>query len=203
MKVVLLHGLYMHGVTLIPLAKQLKAAGHETLTITYNTVKPDVDSIFAKIDYFIAGEPEAAIVAHSMGGIIARTYLEAGSENSQLISTVVTLGTPHKGSHVADFFTNIGFGWALYKSKKYLLPNHDASWTHKAKLYSLAGNAPVGISALFNKGESDGTVLVEETKVPGMTDFELFRLNHFTLLISKEVYRKVLDVLSTPPGKAA
>ncbi|RXJ74108.1 cob(I)alamin adenolsyltransferase [Veronia nyctiphanis] len=203
MKVVLIHGLYMHGVTMMPIKKILERHGHHTLNITYNTLTPDVGVIFGQIDDYLKGESEAAIVAHSMGGIITRAYLDAGSEQSKLVKKVITLGSPHKGAKLAGFFKSIGMGWAMHKSQQYLLPNDDAEWNHDAQLYSLAGNLPIGAANLFVRGESDGTVLVAETRIPGMTGHEVFPLTHFSLLWASEIKKRILVVLDSPPMKAA
>jgi len=43
-----------------------------------------------------------AIVAHSMGGLVARYVLEAPARNPGCVTDVVFLGTPHQGSRLAD-----------------------------------------------------------------------------------------------------
>ncbi|WP_346774401.1 alpha/beta fold hydrolase, partial [Pseudoalteromonas sp. Z9A6] len=99
--VIVLHGLYMSGFVMRPLCSRLEESGMTVLNITYNTLDPHRDTIFAQIDECISNEP-AALVCHSMGGLIARAYLEANSPASQNITKVITLGTPHKGSHIAQ-----------------------------------------------------------------------------------------------------
>lgn len=99
--VIVLHGLYMSGFVMRPLCSRLEESGVKVLNLTYNTLDPNRDAIFAQIDEFIAGEP-SALVCHSMGGLVARAYLEANSVASQHITKVVTLGTPHQGSHIAQ-----------------------------------------------------------------------------------------------------
>jgi pimeloyl-ACP methyl ester carboxylesterase len=47
------------------------------------------------------------IVAHSMGGLISRYYMEVGSGNgpqAQQVRKLITLATPHLGSSVADWY---------------------------------------------------------------------------------------------------
>ena len=62
---------------------------------------------------------EVIIVAHSMGGLIARSYLESGQFDSspgyRQVSSLITLATPHLGSPMA-------FGAALgYEKVKFLM----------------------------------------------------------------------------------
>ncbi|RJG08240.1 alpha/beta fold hydrolase [Massilia cavernae] len=46
-----------------------------------------------------AGAPQVAIVAHSMGGLVARAYLRA--YGAARVARVITLGTPHHGTSLA------------------------------------------------------------------------------------------------------
>jgi pimeloyl-ACP methyl ester carboxylesterase len=47
------------------------------------------------------GSSELIIVAHSMGGLVVRAYLRA--HGSERIARVITLGTPHHGTSLAQF----------------------------------------------------------------------------------------------------
>ena len=47
------------------------------------------------------GAPQVAIVAHSMGGLVARAWMRA--HGSARVARLVTLGTPHHGTRLADF----------------------------------------------------------------------------------------------------
>nr|WP_269808760.1 alpha/beta hydrolase [Enterovibrio nigricans] len=154
---------------------RLEDVGHHVLNLSYNTVSPDLQKLFSEMDDFIEGE-ETAIVAHSMGGVIARTYLEADSEMSHFVSKVVTLGTPHKGSQVAAFFKKVGIGDFMFQeSSKYLIPENEPIWPKGSELYSIAGELAIGPATVLNRGEpSDGTVLLEETKIDGMYSMKFF-----------------------------
>ena len=75
-RVIVLHGLYMSGLVMRPLCSRLEESGVKVLNLTYNTRDPNRDAIFTQIDEFISDEP-SALVCHSMGGLVARAYLEA------------------------------------------------------------------------------------------------------------------------------
>jgi len=47
------------------------------------------------------GAPQVAIVAHSMGGLVARAWMRAHGEAR--VARIVTLGTPHHGTSLANF----------------------------------------------------------------------------------------------------
>jgi pimeloyl-ACP methyl ester carboxylesterase len=70
------------------------------------------------------GDADISIVAHSMGGLIARYYLESGRLDSRpglrAISRLITLGTPHRGSPVA-LTAAVGEERRLWLSEKQVL----------------------------------------------------------------------------------
>jgi pimeloyl-ACP methyl ester carboxylesterase len=74
----------------------------------------DLEPMLAGIDQFVpalharieeicwqTGHEQLVIVAHSMGGLVARAYLR--DHGAQRVLRVVTLGTPHRGTGLARF----------------------------------------------------------------------------------------------------
>jgi pimeloyl-ACP methyl ester carboxylesterase len=75
---------------------------------------------------------EVVVVAHSMGGLVTRTYIQGLAERDGTpcpykggVASVVTLGTPHGGANAADVikFTNQATNQAIERAKL-LIPNH-------------------------------------------------------------------------------
>lgn len=193
-QVVVLHGLYMSGFVMRPLCSQLEKSGLSILNLSYNTLSPDRAAIFAQIDAFIDGR-STALVCHSMGGLVARAYLAANSEQSQHVEKVITLGTPHKGSHIARRMQQKGFDVFLKNSVEFLL-TENGDWPFNAKLYSIAGDLPIGLMPLIAKGsQSDGTVLLDETKLNGMAEHKVFHLSHTSMIYSRQVMNYILELL--------
>jgi len=196
-KIVVLHGLYMSGLVMRPLCRRLEKQGYEILNLSYNTLSPDIEAISAQIDTFIADQ-KAALICHSMGGLIARHYLERGSRQSRQVEIVITLGTPHKGSSLARELSQTKLKKMLKNSLDYLL-NENGHWPFEARLYSVAGDLPIGLMPLLHKGSnSDGTVLIDETCLTGMTEHKTFPLSHTSLIYSRRVLAYILEVLSRP-----
>ncbi|CCQ11028.1 Cob(I)alamin adenosyltransferase [Pseudoalteromonas luteoviolacea B = ATCC 29581] len=195
-RVVVLHGLYMSGFVMQPLCRRLKKAGFEILNLSYNTLHPDRKKIFAQIDAFIGSSP-AALVCHSMGGLIARAYLQNRSHSSEHVSKVITLGTPHKGSAFAKHMQEKGFDMLLKNSVDFLLSTNQ-DWPFRAKLYSVAGDIPLGLMPILKRGsQSDGSVLVDETKLTGMAEHKVFHLSHTSMIYSRRVMDYVENILAT------
>jgi len=193
-QVIVLHGLYMSGFVMKPLCHRLAKSGVKILNLTYKSRDPDSQQIFTQLDNFIANKP-TVLVCHSLGGLIARAYLEKSSLSSEFITKVITLGTPHKGSSIAKQMHDKGLDKLLKNSVEYLLsPNKD--WPFKAKLYSIAGDLPLGLMPILERGsESDGTVLLDETKLKGMAEHKVFHLSHTSLIYSRQVVNYIQDIL--------
>lgn len=104
--VILVHGYFSNRGTLCRLAEALDRAG------TGPVIVPSLPAVVAPIETFAAhleivvrevtdasGQGRAILVCHSMGGLIARTYLQA--HGGGRIAGIVTLGSPHHGSALA------------------------------------------------------------------------------------------------------
>lgn len=196
-KIIVLHGLYMSGFVMQPLCNKLKQHPFEILNLSYNTLSPNKSDIFAKIDAFI-GHDKAAMVCHSMGGLIARAYLDNHSKTSEQVEKVITLGTPHKGSAFAKQMHEKGLDVFLKNSVEFLVSDNQ-DWPYKARLYSIAGDLPLGLMPILQKGSSsDGTVLLEETKLQGMAEHKVFHVSHTSMIYSRKVTEYILSLLCEP-----
>ncbi len=196
-KVVVLHGLYMSGLVMHPLCRRLEKQGYKILNLSYNTLSPDLEAICQHIDHFIGDHP-TAFVCHSMGGLVARRYLQQQRPASRWVDQVITLGTPHKGSYLAREIHGSRLKAMLKNSIDYLLSDNE-HWPFDARLYSIAGDLPVGLMPLLKRGsDSDGTVLIDETRLTGMTEHKVFPLSHTSLIYSRRVLNYILEILAAP-----
>ena len=133
--VVLIHGIWSNRVSMMPLRRSLidseqYPAGH-TLVVDYGTsptksnqdLRKSAESLAAGVDRTLKKLEEEGIkvsrvdiVAHSMGGLIARYYMFFGYLDSKgqvigpgqaaKVRKLITLDTPHAGSHVADWYVD-------------------------------------------------------------------------------------------------
>jgi pimeloyl-ACP methyl ester carboxylesterase len=113
--VLLLHGVLCNAGSMHDLRKALVARGvGPVYTLSYGpplaSIDSFVDQVAGKIDAILAitGARQVAIVGHSMGGLVARAYLRR--HGPRKVSTVVTIGTPHKGSVHAWLFPGVSLG---------------------------------------------------------------------------------------------
>ncbi len=105
--VICVHGLFDTGLVMRPMARYFARLGYDVHIITYSSTR---DTVEHHIQAFEQSMKQLNIskqnrpvhfVAHSMGGIIVRGYLNNLKETDG-IGRIVTIATPHKGSPVAD-----------------------------------------------------------------------------------------------------
>ncbi|WP_260260338.1 lipase family alpha/beta hydrolase [Vibrio intestinalis] len=194
MKIVILHGLYMHGLVMQPLSHKLRKFGFDTQVITYNTVAIEQEKVFARIDNALSDSQTNILVGHSLGGLIIKKYLTSRRPSLQQISHVVTIGSPIKGASIVNRIRDLGMDAILGNSPEHGLNMHDDVWEFEQKLGSIAGTLPLGARALLmmdNSIMSDGTVTVEETKIEGMTDHIQIPSTHTSMIYSSYVPKQI------------
>lgn len=190
MKIIILHGLYMHGLVMQPLSLRLKKLGYQTQTLTYNTVNIDEEKVFQSIDKALSTTTGNVLVGHSLGGLMIKHYLASRRPALQQISHVVAIGSPLKGASIVTKIQELGLGAMLGNSPKHGLNMHEDIWDFPQKLGSIAGTIPLGARPFLlmdTQTISDGTVTVEETKISGMTDHVLTKNSHTSMIYSRYI----------------
>lgn len=193
MKIIILHGLYMHGLVMQPLSQRLAKLGYDTEVISYNTVAIKDEKVFRTIDRALAADQPNVLVGHSLGGLMIKHYLAARHPAFQQISHVITIGSPLKGASIVGKIQQLGLGALLGNATHFGLEAHDDEWRFEQKLGSIAGNVAFGMRRVLmgNQGISDGTVTVDETKMAGMTDHLETRTTHTSMIYNRYVARQI------------
>ena len=187
--VILLHGVWMRGLTLFSLARRLRAAGYSVDVFDYASVFGDSMRTCERLRTRMreAGTDRVHLVGHSLGGIVA---LEATRRMRDLPrGHIVCLGPPLKGSSVARLLAHFPGGrWILGA-------NHDAlvagveRWDGSRPVGVVAGQMPFGLGVTIGalSAPHDGTVTVEETRLGGLADHCTVDATHTGLLFSSDV----------------
>lgn len=186
--VVLVHGLYMSGAFMRPLAARLQRYGWRPVTFTYASVRVDAQANAERLRELLRqlAEPTVHLVGHSLGGLVVRLALVEAE--TLPLGRVVTLGTPHEGSHIARWLGGHGLGAIVGRAAAALdcaLP----PWQGQRELGSIAGTLPVGLGRVVPglSTPNDGTVMVAETRLAGMSDHLCLPVSHTGLLLSSAV----------------
>ena len=197
--VVLVHGLWMHGLIMRWLAKRLQEAGYLTREFSYHTVSHSVDENANALRNFIKDidADRIHLVGHSLGGIVILHMLNRYPET--VSGRVVLLGSPLRGSRVAAAMASKGLGRLLGKSQDGGLvePAEFGEWNGRQELGLIAGTRAFGVGQVIHHlpRPHDGTVAVEETEISGARDRLLLPVTHTSMLFSKDVANAVRNFL--------
>lgn len=185
---VLLHGVWMRGLTLLPLARQLRASGFSPHRFDYASLfqgpAPSVDRLAALL--MSLGPGPVHLVGHSLGGLIALETL--ASYAGLPPGRVVCLGSPLAGSGAARGLAMNHLSPFLGRSAT-LLKAGLAELPRAREVAVVAGSRAVGLGRFFGgfDGPSDGTVAVWETRLPGLADHRVLPVSHTGLIFSAPV----------------
>ena len=111
-KVILIHGLFMYGFIMNPIAEYLAKKNYSPLFYDYPTIKYKVEEHGERLalfleEYFREAEKNSYsgklhFVTHSMGGLILRKALQLLPGNDrEKVGNIVMIAPPNKGSDVA------------------------------------------------------------------------------------------------------
>lgn len=195
-RVVLLHGLWLHGASMRWVGARLRESGFEPVEFSYASVGGGPDAAVPQLIEFIGNTP-THLVAHSLGGLIA---LSALREAALPVERVVCLGVPLCGSNAAaGLLAQFPFAAAMLGRSAALLQSGCTPWTGQAHVGSVAGRVARGLGQVFAKfdDESDGTVSVPETRMDGLADHVVIDASHSGLLFSTEAARQSVAFLQT------
>jgi|GEM_PF-1021332 len=147
--VVLVHGLYVHGLWMGLLESWLDQAGYETVNYSYPTMTrspaenaEDLEKLLERLE-----APTIHFLAHSMGGLVVRHLFHNYPHRKP--GRVVTLGTPHQGSYAAQIMDGVGLGFCVGRGLEGGLLGDGPSWTASHQLGSIAGTSNVGFGLVF------------------------------------------------------
>ena len=188
--VTLVHGLWMRGPDMLLLRYRLRRCGFVTYQFSYPTTRCTVDEAAQSLQRFITKLPEASIhfVAHSLGGLVVQRLFTRCP--AQRPGRVVTLGTPYQGCIAARRLADFRAGrFLLGNSFQHGLADESRHWTAAQALGVIAGDLSIGGGRLLGglTSANDGTVGVDEARIPGASEQRIVHVSHMGLLLSPQV----------------
>ena len=178
--VVLLHGIARSARSFHRMQAALEAVGFATLNLDYRSRAKSLEALADDIcpeitDFASRIDGPMHVVAHSMGGLLARAYLAKYPPRKP--GRVILLGTPNNGSEIADRFRHLALYRAFFGPAGQQLTTTPDDATRSllpAPSYPLgiiAGSRSVyPIASRLLPSPNDGRVSVASTRLDGMTD---------------------------------
>ena len=170
--VVLVHGLWMHGLAMRLIARRVRPHGYATLAYSYPTVRLDLSGNAERLHaYCSAARCERVhFVGHSMGGLVA--LAAACLVTPERRGRVVLLGSPY-----GDLFSGRqprgasrrGAGCSASAWREWLGEAHPAV-PEGLEVGVIAGDGGFGMGRVIAPRlpqPHDGVIAVDETRVPG------------------------------------
>ena len=196
--VVLVHGLWMPGLAMSPLAARLARAGYRCHLFDYAGRDRPLAANAERLVQFARRIGPAHFVGHSLGGLVVMEALH--SDLSLGVGRVALLGTPARGCLAGRRLARYGFGrWMLGESETLWREGRTSRWTRPEPLGVIAGNFPLGLGRSFGRlpGANDGAVCVDETVIEGAAAFTVLPVSHSGMLLSARVARALQQFLET------
>jgi len=186
--VLLIHGYVCNRGFWTPMSCQLARAGVAHGAVDLEPVGAGIDDFVPAVEQAIAallaraGAGKVVIVAHSMGGLVARAYLRR--HGTARVARVITIGTPHHGTALARLAPGSN---ARQMSRPGGQPN---AW-----LAQLAADETAQARALITSIYSyhDNIVAPQDSaRLPGARNSAYAGLGHVALASDTRVLRQVL-----------
>ena len=184
--VILLHGLFHNRAVWFLMKQRLEQCGFTVVTVNLPPFEM-VETLARKIaetveETLVTYDTEQVdIVGHSMGGLLARYYIEFMGGDKR-VSHCVLLGTPNAGSKLAPF--------ALTPLGRDLMPGSD----FLTELNTVQLSTKVNYVTIFS--HHDNLVIpAESAELAGAEAIEVEWLGHNSLLFHRETIEATIDAL--------
>ena len=195
--ILLLHGYAQHPANFLWLARRLRRDGwSHVYTLRHAPMFGDIERSAARLGATIdriraaTGAATVDVVAHSMGGLVARAYVRSRGAACG-IARLVTLGTPHQGTHI---FRRLAHDPMLVQMRP-----------DSPLLQRLASDDPVPALvecvAIYSTG--DAVVIPPHNGYyKGAFNIEVAGTGHMSMLFSRRIYGLVRENLEAPLAAA-
>lgn len=192
--VIVAHGLWMPGVETKLLRYRLENTGFRTRLFQFPSLRGTLEHNARQLARFAehAAGDRLHFVGYSLGGVITLTML--ARSRLQRVGRIVCLGSPLVGSRTATWLAGTTMGRKVVGKTllDHLNEGGCVPWDRRHELGIIAGTRSLGIGRLMQKMPvaNDGTVAVDETRLPGATAHLTLPVTHTQLLFDREVARQ-------------
>lgn len=167
--------------------RRLEAVGYNVASVSlvppYTSIGKLVPQLHTRIEAVIAaaGVQQVTLIAHSMGGLVARSYL--ARHGIAGVNRLITLASPHQGSELA----RIGIG----QNAREMEPG--SQWLRDL------GADPVKIPFVSVRTPHDNYVMPQDNqRLPEARDVELAGIGHLALLLSGRTADLLIQLCGEP-----
>ena len=198
--IILIHGLWMHGIVLLPQQRWLRAEGFSVRRFSYPSWSGGLAGNANLLSSFVNETPGAVIhlVAHSLGGLVALKMLS--QEPDVRIRRVVLLGTPYAGCHCVITLAALPVVNVLVgRTFKDWFSRPRPALQTKVEIGVIAGTRSIGLGRLIPglARPNDGVVAVDETRISAAKDSIALNVSHSGMLVSRACAWQIANFIRT------
>lgn len=192
--VVLVHGLWMHAVVFVVVARWLRRQGLDVRCFSYASVSRDLDANSEALARFVAaipGRQRIHLVGHSLGGLVILGMLARGADPR--IARAVLMGSPCNGSHCASTLLRTPLSPIIGRSIAQGVVRREWPFPPQIQIGILSGMGGIGMGRIIPglAVPNDGVVTVKETFLSGCAERITLPVSHSAMLFSKACAEQV------------
>ena len=207
--VVLVHGFFCNRGLWAPWLKRFTAAGVPYTALSLRSAFGAIDGHAATLEAAVQDMAKRTgmapvVVAHSMGGLVVRSWLASAAHQQREptgpwpLHAVVTVGTPHQGTWLARF-AYAANGRQMRMANPWLTALADREERRRAA----AGWSPAGERFICFFGHADNIVFpASHGMLKGADNRHLPAVAHVQMLFHPEVWAAVMGLLQQPVAAA-
>lgn len=191
--VLLIHGYACNSGYWHALSQLLARANITHYAVDLEPVLGDIDGYAMTVQRAVetvcreTGHDKIIIVAHSMGGLATRAYLR--DHGSARVAKVITLGTPHYGTGLANF--GIGINARQMRREGSVRRNVPSEWLRLLEKSESAATRALFVSIFSHH---DNIVSPQTSScLPGARNIEFHGIGHVALALNPEIQAQVLE----------
>lgn len=198
--VILIHGLWMHGLVFLPHQLRLEKRGFSAQRFSYPSWSRNLSENVDRLAAFIAGTQASRIhlVGHSLGGLLVLAMLGQGADSR--IERVILMGSPCMGCHCGNYLAAAApLSPLIGRSIKDWLAQPRPAIPRSVEIGIVAGTRSFGMGRLVPglQRPNDGVVALTETQLPEAKDSIALPVSHSGMLLSTACAEQMAGFLKT------
>lgn len=198
--IVLVHGLWMHGIVFFRQQQALTRRGFAVRTFSYPSVRRGLTANADALIRFIAALDARRIhlVGHSLGGLLVLTVLS--QHRDPRLGRAVLMGSPCCGSHCARVLRRVpGLSALVGHSVSDWLALRMPRIPDDIEVGVIAGDRSLGTGRLLPglPKPNDGIVALDETRFAQASDSITLHVGHSEMLFSAACVDQIVAFLGT------